>query len=256
MPPPSWPRDTHCQPPQELSAPSCRSPRRLRTGQPVAHHVGRPRPQPSWDSSGLSVLARMLGAEVRHAEAMFCGRVRTTRNGARLVPRPLPALEKERRGESGTTARSAGQQGLLGGRRRRPATKKRLCVTHAARLRKFGDVQADKPVRIVAGTGLVSHGYLRIPVPKNLRHLTAGIASELQHRLVMAQHLGRPLRTDESVHHRNGDRLDNRIENLELWSRWQPSGQRVCDKIDYALEILQRYAPERLATQEGVSDAE
>jgi hypothetical protein len=138
----------------------------------------------------------------------------------------------------------------------RPATKKQLCVTHAARLRKFGDVQADKPVRIVTGTGFVSHGYLRVPVPEELRTLTGGIASELQHRLVMAQHLGRPLRQDESVHHRNGDRLDNRIENLELWSRWQPSGQRVSDKIAYAMEILRRYAPERLTPDGDGSAAE
>ena len=64
----------------------------------------------------------------------------------------------------------------------------------------------------------------------------------------MAQMLRRPLYPDESVHHRNGDRLDNREANLELWSRWQPRGQRVTDKVSYAIELLARYAPETLAS--------
>ncbi len=57
----------------------------------------------------------------------------------------------------------------------------------------------------------------------------------------MAVLLERPLVNGESVHNRNGDRLDNRPENLELWSRRQPSGQRVDDKLAFAYDLLRLY---------------
>ncbi len=41
---------------------------------------------------------------------------------------------------------------------------------------------------------------------------------QYEHRAVMEAHLGRKLDTKEHVHHRNHDRTDNRLENLELMS--------------------------------------
>jgi len=55
----------------------------------------------------------------------------------------------------------------------------------------------------------------------------------LEHRHVIESALGRQLEKRERIHHRNGDKMDNRLENLELWTldKNHPGGVRVTDKI-------------------------
>ena len=125
----------------------------------------------------------------------------------------------------------------------RPVHSRGLCRTHVGRLRLPGGVRPEQPLRTPTGEGSISHGYRKVAVPEELLPLTGGERHVLEHRLVMAQLLGRALFPGEVVHHRNGDRLDNRADNLELWSVAQPQGQRVSDKLRFAYQLIARYDP-------------
>ena len=104
----------------------------------------------------------------------------------------------------------------------KPVFGKGYCSMHFARVRRHGDAGPAGPqARRPPGNG---KGYVTVTIDGH---------SRLEHRVLMADHLGRPLWPDEYVHHRNGVRNDNRLENLELWARSQPPGQRVTDILAY-----------------------
>lgn len=107
-----------------------------------------------------------------------------------------------------------------------------LCVTHYQRLKDGRPL--DAPLKKTDGSGYTC--------PKGYVWLSVDGEKISAHRHAMQTQLGRKLRDDESVHHINGIRNDNRPENLELWSRYQPAGQRIEDKLAWAHEILRRYA--------------
>jgi hypothetical protein len=88
----------------------------------------------------------------------------------------------------------------------------------------------------MTGRYVLANGYVRVRTEAVGRDRWA-----LEHRLVMETSLGRSLYPDEQVHHKNGDKADNNLGNLELWVRRQPTGQRVEDVLAWAHEIINRY---------------
>lgn len=76
----------------------------------------------------------------------------------------------------------------------------------------------EKNGRWNGGRWMHPDGYVGIAVPEG-HHLRQAHGYAFEHQIVAEIMLGRRLRQDEVVHHRNGDRTDNRPENLEVTTR-------------------------------------
>lgn len=129
----------------------------------------------------------------------------------------------------------------------RQSTGQGLCRLHYGRKRRGNPTGPATLQKRATGEGTYMAGY---------HIIRSGGKSRLEHRVMMEQLLGRALLPKETVHHVNGQRADNtttgpldenfRSGNLELWSSSQPPGQRVVDKVEFAVELLRLYAPHRL----------
>lgn len=83
------------------------------------------------------------------------------------------------------------------------------------------------------------NGYPQLYIPN---HPNAGKDGWLaQHTVIMSEMIGRPIGKNESVHHKNGIKDDNRPENLELATRFHTKGQSVEDMIKFCREYIKEY---------------
>jgi hypothetical protein len=118
---------------------------------------------------------------------------------------------------------------------------KRKLWARKAYCNKVGITLDQLKPRAPEGSGHINTRGYRVLCKKDHPNVQSAKGWIHEHIVVMSEHLGRPLVKGEVVHHRNGIKHDNRIENLELWHRPHPPGQRVDDKIEWCKEFLAQH---------------
>lgn len=124
--------------------------------------------------------------------------------------------------------------------RTRETFKSGYCLSHHNAWRSGRELKPLRKKRSEDGRTTLPEGYVLVPGNGHPNSRKSGRIFE--HVLVMSEHLGRPLLPEENVHHVNGIRDDNRLDNLELWSTSQPKGQRVSDKLEWARKMIELYS--------------
>jgi len=123
----------------------------------------------------------------------------------------------------------------------------RTCANEGRRGKGHGNWEGGRQKRgdgyIDIAASIVSDGF------KNMVRTDGRV---LEHRLVMAQHLGHCLQDFEVVHHKNGIRNDNRIENLELYPLYEHTGVTNGDRMIKRLKMENKRLRKIIKQSSGV----
>lgn len=177
----------------------------------------------------------ILGEKARKLNCFKCRRKNTSRKYSEQRKEKLKLYGKQYREKNKKRCQERSKQSYL-------KKKEKYLIKRRENYKKKRGISLDDPFRKrKSGEGTIdSSGYKTITVRGHPNQMDAK-GRIREHIYFMSQHLERPLRKGESVHHKNGIRDDNRIENLELWHKGQPPGQRVEDKIKWCIEFLKEY---------------
>lgn len=104
------------------------------------------------------------------------------------------------------------------------------------------------------GRTLGKRGYVLVRTNDHPRAAKSGYVFE--HIRVMERSLGRQPCEGETVHHLNGVRDDNRIENFESWTRPPPTGVRVSGAIEWAQSNFRHYDNDAMISSPTITDCD
>jgi hypothetical protein len=139
--------------------------------------------------------------------------LRQVRTAQKLTPEQREEAVKMYRDSDLSVSEVARRYGIS------PSTLRGMALVRGVEVRR-PDLSRDKHPHWRGGRSFGKEGYVRIRIhpqdPEWLKEAASVNGDMLEHRYVMAKHLGRPLTSSESVHHINGDKADNRLENLQV----------------------------------------